>query len=177
MGRVFHHVTFRNSSIQQSHHQRFRYKSHKSTRIRSRSAKGTLPDLTSASGKQGAAWMLQGWLSSGTRHEYYMVLAVMALSGALSFFLLPRLARGTIWLAGRCGYRGISGAALIVITLLVLFVTGWQGLVVAWVAAGIGLIPVLFGSRRMNCLGIILLPIACNMSGVGASIAGWLGLL
>ena len=40
-----------------------------------------------------------------------------------------------------------------------------------------GLVPVLHGSRRMNCLGVILLPIACNMSGVGPRVAGWLGLL
>jgi hypothetical protein len=44
-------------------------------------------------------------------------------------------------------------------------------------AAGIGLIPVLFGSRRMNGLGIILLPMACNMSGVGPAVARSLGLL
>jgi TctA family transporter len=45
------------------------------------------------------------------------------------------------------------------------------------VATGIGLIPVLFGSRRLNCLGVLLLPIACNMSGVGESVAAFLGLL
>ena len=38
------------------------------------------------------------------------------------------------------------------------------------------LLPVLFGSRRLNCLGILLLPIACNMSGFGETITGWLGL-
>ena len=43
-------------------------------------------------------------------------------------------------------------------------------------AVPIGLLPVLFGSRRLNCLGILLLPIACNMSGFGETITGWLGL-
>jgi len=42
--------------------------------------------------------------------------------------------------------------------------------------SGIGLIPVLYGSRRLNCLGILLLPIARNMSGFGISIAAVLGL-
>jgi hypothetical protein len=45
------------------------------------------------------------------------------------------------------------------------------------VATGIGLLPMLFGSRRMNCLGIILLPVACNLSGHGDLLAGILGLL
>jgi len=35
----------------------------------------------------------------------------------------------------------------------------------------------LFGSRRLNCLGVLLLPIACNMSGIGEPVAAFLGLL
>jgi TctA family transporter len=54
--------------------------------------------------------------------------------------------------------------------------TGRMGVLIMVVSAGIGLLPVLFGSRRMNCLGVILLPAACNMSGFGTDIAGWLGL-
>jgi len=56
-------------------------------------------------------------------------------------------------------------------------VTGWAGVGVMAVAAAIGLIPPLWGTRRMNCLGVILLPLACNMSGAGAAVAGALGLL
>ena len=44
-------------------------------------------------------------------------------------------------------------------------------------ASGIGLIPVLWGSRRMNAMGVLLLPIALNMSGAGPWIAGLMGLL
>ena len=53
----------------------------------------------------------------------------------------------------------------------------WENPFIAAVATGIGLIPVLFGSRRLNCLGILLLPIACNMSGFGPKIAAFLGLV
>ena len=41
----------------------------------------------------------------------------------------------------------------------------------------IGLIPVLWGSRRMNAMGVLLLPIALNMAGAGDTVARWLGLL
>jgi hypothetical protein len=44
-------------------------------------------------------------------------------------------------------------------------------LLIATVATGIGLIPVLWGSRRMNCMGVLLL------AGVGSRVAGWLGLV
>jgi len=39
------------------------------------------------------------------------------------------------------------------------------------------LIPVLWGSRRMNCMGVLLLPIALNMVGAGDVVARFLGLL
>ena len=91
--------------------------------------------------------------------------------------LVAPLTRLTLAAMDRVGYRTISLAALFVIIVLVGGITGWSGLCVMGVAAGIGLLPVLFGSRRMNCLGVILLPMACNMSGVGSAVAQWLGLL
>ncbi len=44
------------------------------------------------------------------------------------------------------------------------------------VSTGIGLIPVLIGGRRMNCLGVLLLPLTLNMIGIGPMVAQWLGL-
>ncbi|TAN37080.1 MAG: hypothetical protein EPN23_06615 [Verrucomicrobia bacterium] len=64
--------------------------------------------------------------------------------------------------------------ALVICLAMVLGITGWRGLTVMLVATGLGLIPVLFGSRRMNCLGILLLPFTCNMSGFGPTIAQFL---
>jgi putative membrane protein len=44
------------------------------------------------------------------------------------------------------------------------------------VSTGIGLIPVLFHSRRSHCMGVLLIPVALDMAGYGATIARWLGL-
>jgi len=74
-------------------------------------------------------------------------------------------------------YRLISVFSLCIIIALVFSITGWTGLFVMAVGTGIGLIPVLFGSRRLNCLGVLLLPIACNMSGIGEPVAAFLRLL
>ena len=51
------------------------------------------------------------------------------------------------------------------------------GLLVAVAATGIGLIPVAFGCRKTNCMGVLLLPITLNMAGVGAGVAQVLGLM
>ncbi len=125
----------------------------------------------------GAAWMLQGFFTPRTWYDYFMILGSVALAGGVAFLMMAPLTRFTLGLIRRVDYRVASGAALAIILAMVLAVTGWMGLSVAVVAAGIGSVPVLFGSRRLNCLGVLLLPMACNMSGVGGRVAGWLGLL
>jgi putative membrane protein len=124
----------------------------------------------------GGTWLLRGIYEPLGYYDYYMVLASVAVAGAVSFLLVDPLARLTIRLIDGIGYRRVSALSLVVAIGIVVGVTGWMGLLVMVVAFGIGLIPLLYGSRRMNCLGIILLPIACGMSGIGAGVAGWLGL-
>jgi len=123
------------------------------------------------------AWMLGSLWSAYTPQTYYLAAAAVVLTGALSFFLLLVMARVAIRLVGAVDYRWISVGTLVVVVGIVGGVTGWNGLLICLVAAGIGLIPVLWGSRRMNCMGVLLLPIALNMAGVGDVIAGWLGLI
>jgi putative membrane protein len=124
----------------------------------------------------GGAWILKG-LYTPCEGDYLLALGSIALSGAASFLLMPPITRWTLRLISRVDYRLISIFSLIIIVALVFALTGWTGLFIAAVASGIGLIPVLFGSRRLNCLGVLLLPIACNMAGVGPAVAAFLGLL
>ena len=100
----------------------------------------------------------------------------IAIAASISYLLIEPLTKLILRFIDRFNYRHVSSFALVIIVAMVMVVTGWIGLFIALVAAGIGLLPVLFGSRRLNCLGILLLPIACNMSGFGETITGWLGL-
>jgi putative membrane protein len=125
----------------------------------------------------GMAWMLSSLWSSYTPQTYYLAVAAVVLSGVLSFFLLLLMTRVAIKLVGKVHYRWISLGTLVVLLVIVIGMTGWGGLLICAVATGIGLIPVLWGSRRMNCMGVLLLPIALNMAGAGATVAGWLGLI
>ena len=125
----------------------------------------------------GGAALLRSLITPHTDFEYYLMLTAMALAGVISLLMVGPLTRGMLWLIGKVGYRRISTLALLLIVGLVVGITGLTGLAVMVVGMGIGLMPVLYGSRRMNCLGVIMLPMACNMSGVGPTVAGWLGLL
>lgn len=125
----------------------------------------------------GGAWILKGLYTPRTWGDYFLVLGSIAIAGGISFLLMPPLTRWTLALMKRVDYRLISLFALFIIVGLVFSITGWVGLFIMTVGTGIGLLPVLFGSRRLNCLGVLLLPIACNMSGIGEPIAAFLGLL
>jgi putative membrane protein len=125
----------------------------------------------------GMAWMLSGLWTAHSPRTYTVAVAAVILSGALSFFLLLLMARIATKLIARVNYRSISLVTLALLLAVVFGTTGWGGLLVCAVATGIGLIPVLWGSRRTNAMGVLLLPIALNMSGVGEAVARWLGLL
>jgi putative membrane protein len=99
------------------------------------------------------------------------------LTGVLSFFLLLLISRMAIRLVVAVPYRWIGATTLVLLLAVVVGLTGWGGLLICAVASGIGLTPVLWGSRRTNCMGVLLLPIALNMTGVGGTVAGWLGLI
>ena len=125
----------------------------------------------------GAAWMMKGIYTPRSSYDYFMILGAIAIAGSVSFLMMSPLTKLTIRFIERVNYRNASALALAIVLALVYFMTGWGGLLVMTIAAGIGLIPVLFASRRLNCLGVLLLPIACNMSGVGEPVARFLRLI
>ncbi len=112
----------------------------------------------------------------GTPQMYYVAVAALAVSGTVSFLLLIPYARFAVRFLTRLDYRTVNIGTLIVIVALLLITTGLSGLLIAIPATAIGMIPSLFGSRRMNCLGVLLVPITLNMAGVGPEIARLLGL-
>jgi putative membrane protein len=133
-----------------------------------------LPGLQLARG--GLASIVSTIYTPGTPQMYYTAVAALAVSGAFSFFLLIPYSRFSVRFLARLDYRVVNIGTLIVIIALLLITTGLTGLLIAILATAIGLIPSFFGTRRMNCLGVLLVPITLNMAGVGPDIARLLGL-
>lgn len=125
----------------------------------------------------GMAWMLSVLYTPHTPAIYWVSIAAMLISGGLAFLMLLWLSRGAIRLVTRIDYRWISAATLLVLVAMVLLLTGWGGLLIALVATGIGLMPVMWGARRMNCMGVLLIPLVLSLAGHGTTVAGWLGLI
>jgi putative membrane protein len=109
--------------------------------------------------------------------SYWTAIAVTLICGALAFGLLLWFARLASRLVTRVDYRWVSAAVLALLVGGVFALSGWGGLLIAATATAIGLIPVMWGSRRMNCMGVLLLPLTIQMAGLGPRVAGWLGLV
>lgn len=125
----------------------------------------------------GMAWMLS---TQGTLYGPQILLwaAASALCvGALTFLLSLGLARLAARLIAAVGYRRINALSLAVVLGLVYALTGWPGLAVCTVATGIGLLPTLWGARRLNALGLLLLGLALGLAGLEAPVLRMLGLL
>jgi putative membrane protein len=125
----------------------------------------------------GCAININLFFAPETVETYYILTAAIAISGLLSFILLIYLSKAVIKLITRFDYRRISVIVLFVIIAIVYAITSWQGLLIMCAATAIGLIPVTFQSRRLNCLAVLLTPLFLNMAGLGPTVAGWLGLL
>ena len=125
----------------------------------------------------GMAHMLSSLWTPHTAQTYYLAVAAVVLTGVISFLLLLLLARLAIRWVGKTRYQWINLGTLAVLLATVGVTTGWQGLFISGVATGIGLIPVLWGSRRANCMGVLLLPLGLNLAGVGSAIARLMGLV
>jgi len=133
-----------------------------------------VPGLHLARGGGGA--MLRTCVRPGSPHLYWLAGGAALLGGATALLLLRPLANRTLALAYACGYRRISACAAALTIILVTAFAGLMGIAVMLVATGIGLLPLFHGTRRMNGLGVILLPIACSMSGLAPAILRLLAL-
>jgi putative membrane protein len=124
----------------------------------------------------GMAWMLSPFYTPHTPREYWLATAVVAFCGTLAFSMLLLLSRLAASLVSCVDHRHLSVGILALLLALIAGLTGWRGVLIAIPATGIGLLPLVFHSRRVNCMGLLLVPILIDMAGLGAGAAQWLGL-
>jgi len=87
------------------------------------------------------------------------LLMVVLMASACSFFITKYLGEQFSRFFVTLPYRKILMAIAVFLSVLVFIFTGALGLFILLVAVCIGLIPIYFGVRRSNCMGVLLLPI------------------
>lgn len=114
----------------------------------------------------GLAALVSARYTAYTPETYYLAVSAMMFTGILAFFGLHLAARALAQIVPRLPQRWIAAGTLIALVGLVVGFTGAGGLAVAGVGTAIGLLPLLWGSRRMNCLGVLLAPVLGNLLGL-----------
>lgn len=88
----------------------------------------------------------------------YLLIAAL-IASAFSFFITKYMGKQFALFFVKIPYRKMLSGIAIFLSVLVFLFTGAFGLLVLLVATCIGLIPIYFGVRRSNCMGVILMPI------------------
>jgi putative membrane protein len=96
-----------------------------------------------------------GFLSPST---LTLILAVIAISGIISFFLTKKIALIASQNITKLKYTSISLATLAILVIIVFLVSGFLGLFVLAASAIIGLYSITRGVRRTNMMGVLLIP-------------------
>ena len=112
-----------------------------------------------------------------TTEQFLLITAAIAICGFISFIILIYASKFVAKLVERVTYQTLNIFVLFIVFSIIFLMTGFQGLVLMSVAAAVGLFPVMWNSRRLNLLAVILVPIWLNMAGVGADIAALMGLV
>ncbi len=133
-----------------------------------------IPGLHLTRGTMGI--MVNLFYTPQTTSEFFLVAGVIAICGFIAFLLLIVMSKFAIKIVENIPVTKLNIGVLIIIHVIVLVVTSWQGLMIMWIGTSIGLVPVMFHSRRLNCLGVLLFPLMIELGGHGAFLAGLFGL-
>lgn len=113
---------------------------------------------------------------SRTPQDYWIMVGVILISGALSFFLLNVASRLASRLVRRIGSRVLSSVFVILVLVMTFIHAGIRGWGVMLLGTCLGSLPLLFGCRRSNVFAFLLLPIWLLMMGWLRPIALILGI-
>jgi len=127
-------------------------------------------------GKGGRVAMMRPFYMPTHPREFFLGLAVLIFAIFLGFMLLFVYTRFMIWLLSKVSFQLLSFITLFILIGIVYGMTGLFGILTCTAATAIGLMPPLFGSRRLNCMGALLFPVTINMAGLGPKLARLMGL-
>lgn len=126
--------------------------------------------------RKGLANITVTVFSPRTESEFWLLVAVIAFSAVIAFFFLLLFSRFISKIIPRYSYRKVSLGVLVVICILVLYFSGWTGLVIMTIASGIGLTQIMFRTRWANIMVGFFFPIMLSMAGLSAPIVKMLGI-
>ena len=93
-----------------------------------------------------------------TLGDIYVIISTIAIAGLLSFFITIKISKLFAKKIDKINYRNLSLAIITLLVAIILFFTGWLGLLVALISSCLGLTCILLGIRRTHLMGCLLIP-------------------
>jgi len=93
-------------------------------------------------------------------HNLPVLLASVAIAAGAGFLLVLYIGDWYLHTVGNIDNLSLSVGVLVFLAILVLAFTGLIGVTVFVTSTVVGLVPARFGTRRMTCMGVLLVPLA-----------------
>ena len=109
--------------------------------------------------RNGSVVVISEILQSFTLNQLILFLAVSLIAAGIATWLTLKFAKIFSKLMSRVNYAKLCISIISLITILVIILTGWIGLLVLIVSTSIGLIPNLAGIGKNHLMGCLILPV------------------
>jgi putative membrane protein len=91
--------------------------------------------------------------------ELVMFLCAALIAGGIATFLALYITKGFSSIISKVNYKKLCISIISLISVLVLFFSGFVGVLILAVSTAIGIVPALIGVKRSNAMGCLLLPV------------------
>lgn len=121
---------------------------------------------TIARPRSGAAVFVSNIFPYFGFNELLLLLAVTLISTGLSVILILKLMRTIINNMQKIDYRKLTLVTIIFLFGLTLFLTGLYGMLILLVSTSIGILAPVFGVKRSNLMGVLMVPVILFYAGL-----------
>jgi len=123
----------------------------------------------------GMAWITSLVYQPRAESDFWLLVSAIAISAVFAFFMMVMISKFIARIISNFSYKKVSIGVLISILVLVYGFAGIEGLVLMTICTGLGLVPPMFRTRRLNMIIGFFFPIFLNMAGMRADILKFLG--
>ena len=109
--------------------------------------------------RSGAAVVVQQVLAGFGTNELFMLAAIALMSTGISALLLMKTTKKLVYSLQRVNYSALTIGIMIFLLAVTIIFTGPVGVTVLFTATSIGLLAPLFGVKRSNLMGALMLPL------------------
>lgn len=115
--------------------------------------------------RSGAAVFISSITHTVSETAFLIWIYTIGITAILAFFLTLFFGKLMARVVLRVNYTRLSHVVLIFLLIMVFFLNGSYGLVVMFFATLVGFLPILLKVRRVNCMGVIMIPVILYLIG------------